>query len=118
MIHIYAHVTYRDINLQRYRGILRAIGHTPHGGNCTVQWTVPLPVAGEECMDNLITLCLQCLYPYDGPGCPNPACPQDKGATQLERITAAQEARKTATRYAEQHRGIDYSRSFKKEKTP
>ena len=61
-------------------------------------------------------ICQQCQCPYDKPGCPNPACPQDKDEGQLLLIRKAQEARKTQERYARQHKGIDYSLSFKKEK--
>ena len=69
-------------------------------------------------MDNLITLCQQCQYPYDAPGCPNPACPQDKDAGQLSLIAAAHEKRKIVARYAAQHKGIDYSLSLKKGRKP
>lgn len=76
-----------------------------------------MDVTGEECMDNLATICPQCQYPYDTPeGCPNPACLADKDAGQLLLIQAAQEARKAAARYARQHKGVDYSLSFKRKK--
>ena len=113
---INAKVTYKNINLRDYRGTLIAVGPTPYEGNCTVRWTRPMDVTGAQCMDNLTTICQQCQYPYDTPGCPNPACPADKDAGQLLLIQAAQKKRKAATRYARQHKGIDYSLSFKKGK--
>ena len=115
---INAKVTYRDINLRDYRGTLLFIGHTPHGGDCTVRWSRPIDVTGAQCLDNLMTICPQCQYPHDTPGCPNPACPQDKDAEQLLLIHAAQEARKAAARYDAQHKGIDYSLSFTKKEKP
>ena len=46
-------VTYKDINLFWYRGILKTIGRTPKGGDCTVEWYYPLQVISEECLFNI-----------------------------------------------------------------
>ena len=46
-------VTYRDINLQAYRGTIIALGTQPRGGDCLVQWHKPLEVRAEQCTCNL-----------------------------------------------------------------
>jgi hypothetical protein len=46
-------VTYRDSNLRDYVGTLEALGRTPRGGDCWVQWHRPLPGRSEECLANL-----------------------------------------------------------------
>ena len=45
-------VTYADINLRHYSGIVTSIGQTKNGGNCLVQWS-QFPFVSEECMFNL-----------------------------------------------------------------
>lgn len=48
-----AKVTYKDINLRSYRGIITFVGSVRHGGDCRVKW---LSEAWEtdECLDNLL----------------------------------------------------------------
>ncbi len=48
-------VTYADINLRHYFGIVTSIGRTKNGGNCLVQWD-KFPFVSEECAFNLATV--------------------------------------------------------------
>jgi hypothetical protein len=48
-------VTYRAMSLRNYVGTLEALGRTPRGGDCWVQWNRPLPGRSEECLMNLRT---------------------------------------------------------------
>lgn len=49
-------VTYADIALRDYRGIVTSVGRTQHGGDCTVRWTYPSVCTSEECVCNLKVL--------------------------------------------------------------
>ena len=55
-LHIGDHVRYNDINLMNYHGILRTLGRTPRGGDCTVEWYNPNQVTGEACLSDLCKL--------------------------------------------------------------
>ena len=59
-------------------------------------------------------ICPICQYPSHTELCENPACPQDKGKSQLVLIESAKVARKAHEKYLRQHRGIDYSMSARK----
>lgn len=45
-------VTYADINLRNYSGMVTSIGRTKNGGDCLVQWS-QFQFVSEECMFNL-----------------------------------------------------------------
>lgn len=45
-------VTYADINLRHYSGVVTSIGRTKNGGECLVQWS-QFPFVSEECTFNL-----------------------------------------------------------------
>lgn len=45
-------VTYADINLRHYIGVITSIGRTRNGGDCLVKWSA-FPFVSEECMSNL-----------------------------------------------------------------
>ena len=45
-------VTYADINLRYYSGVITSIGPTKNGGNCLVKWN-NFPFVSEEYLPNL-----------------------------------------------------------------
>lgn len=45
-------VTYADINLRHYSGMVTSIGRTKNGGNCLVKWD-KFPFVSEEYLPNL-----------------------------------------------------------------
>ena len=48
-------VSYADINLRAYKGVVVAVGSTSKGGDCMVQWArYQGQFASEECSGNLI----------------------------------------------------------------
>jgi hypothetical protein len=46
-------VTYNDINLRNYFGVIVAIQQGEKGGDCRVKWTRPARVETEDCLNNL-----------------------------------------------------------------
>jgi hypothetical protein len=40
-------------SLMQYKGMVRALGPTPRGGDCTVEWLTPNHVTSEECLSTL-----------------------------------------------------------------
>jgi len=49
-------VTYADVNLSDYRGVVEAVRRGPNGGDCIVRWNRPLNATSEECALNLKVL--------------------------------------------------------------
>lgn len=45
-------VTYADINLRHYIGVIKNIGKTKNGGDCLVKWHA-FPFVSEETLSNL-----------------------------------------------------------------
>lgn len=46
-------VRYKDMNLWDHVGRITAIGRTPRGGDCTVEWARLPGISCEECLCNL-----------------------------------------------------------------
>lgn len=46
-------VTYADVGLRDYRGVVIAVQPGLRGGDCVVHWRVPMDVTCEECAFNL-----------------------------------------------------------------
>jgi len=46
-------VTYREVNLLNYRGVITDVRRTQHGGDCLVKWDA-FPFVSEECSFNLM----------------------------------------------------------------
>ena len=47
------HVTYADINLHDYRGVIVALGPQQYGGDCLVAWVRPVRGTTIECRQHL-----------------------------------------------------------------
>ena len=53
MLSLNDRVTYTDLNLRHWKGVIVEIGKFAHGADCVIHWLTPYSMRSSECLRNL-----------------------------------------------------------------